>query len=243
MSQQFFRPRLSTAINVHGTKANPDGSCARTNNRQLFSSWFRCKSLRVRRGRCGNVCFHRHQNWVRTIKTCFSSFKTSYHRTKKIGTDLVRPNDVHTKRVGLVPPHATIPTSKPTRTAAHIRGLPVLHYLKLFEPTRTAAHIRGQPVLHYLKLFAISVAHTDLQYICSNSACRVHTTQTELSKSLEAPSILFVFMLILLRALTCNRRVTAKHNGTRKKSIISSAAHTLQGTPCMMHRRCDFCRY
>ena len=67
VSQRVFRPRLSTALNVHGTKASPDGSRTRTNNRQLFSNWFRWKSLRVRRGRCGNVCFHRHQNWVPLI--------------------------------------------------------------------------------------------------------------------------------------------------------------------------------
>ena len=58
---QVLRPRLCTALSVHGTKASSDGSCARTNDRQLFSCWFRCKSLRVRRDGSGNVRFHRHQ--------------------------------------------------------------------------------------------------------------------------------------------------------------------------------------
>ena len=50
----------SRLLNAHGTKASPDGSCASANNSQPFSCWFCCKSLRLRRGRCGNVCFHRH---------------------------------------------------------------------------------------------------------------------------------------------------------------------------------------
>ena len=58
---QVLRPRLSTAPSVHCTKASADGSCARTNDRQLFSCWFCCKSLRVRRDRRDSVWFHRHQ--------------------------------------------------------------------------------------------------------------------------------------------------------------------------------------
>ena len=45
VSQHFSRPRLSTALNVHGTKANPDGSCARTNDSRFFTSWFRYELL------------------------------------------------------------------------------------------------------------------------------------------------------------------------------------------------------
>ena len=57
LSQHFFGhvcPPHSTYTD--GTKASPDGSCAHTNSSQLFLCWFRCKSLRNRRGRCGNVC-------------------------------------------------------------------------------------------------------------------------------------------------------------------------------------------
>ena len=75
VSQRSFRPRLSTAINVHGTKASPNGSRARTKNRQLFWNWFRCKSLRVCRGRCGNV--HRHQNWAPILFVEFSKHRTN----------------------------------------------------------------------------------------------------------------------------------------------------------------------
>ena len=81
VSQHFFRPRLSTALNVHGSKASSDGSRARTNNGQLFSNWFRSKSLRVRRGGCGNVCFHRHQKKLGSYHF-FRVFKTSYRRTR-----------------------------------------------------------------------------------------------------------------------------------------------------------------
>ena len=52
---KFFGHVCPPHSSVHGTKASSDGSCARTNDRQLFSRWFRCKSLRVRRDRCGNV--------------------------------------------------------------------------------------------------------------------------------------------------------------------------------------------
>ena len=83
VSQHFFRPRLSTALNVHGTKASLDGSRARTNNRQLFSTWFCCKSSRVFRGRCGNVCFHHHQNWVPTLFFEFSKHRTNVPELKQ----------------------------------------------------------------------------------------------------------------------------------------------------------------
>ena len=101
VSQHSFRPRLSTALNVHGTKASHDGSSARTNNRQLFSNWFRCKSLRVRRGRCGNVCFHRHQNWVPL--SFFSSFLNNvptYQNCKTLLNRVICPmqNDKSTAR-------------------------------------------------------------------------------------------------------------------------------------------------
>ena len=109
VSQHFFRPRLSTALNVHSTKTSPDGSCARTNGSQLFSSWFRYRLLKVRRGRCCKVCFHGHQNWVPITIKCFQVFKTSYHRARNIGIELVRPNDVPAKRVELVPTHDNPP--------------------------------------------------------------------------------------------------------------------------------------
>ena len=44
----------------------PTGPVHAQMTENLFSNWFRCKSLRVRRGRCGNLCFHRHQHWVPT---------------------------------------------------------------------------------------------------------------------------------------------------------------------------------
>ena len=80
VSQRSFRPRLSTAINVHGTKASPNGSRARTKNRQLFWNWFRCKSLRVCRGRCGKV--RRHQNWVPILFVEFSKYRTNVPELK-----------------------------------------------------------------------------------------------------------------------------------------------------------------
>ena len=64
----FFLPRLSTALNVHGTKTSLERFRSRAKNRQLFfSNWFRCTSLRVLRGRWGNECFHCQQNWASTI--------------------------------------------------------------------------------------------------------------------------------------------------------------------------------
>ena len=35
--EHFFRPRLFTALNAHGTNASPSGLCPRTHNRETFS--------------------------------------------------------------------------------------------------------------------------------------------------------------------------------------------------------------
>ena len=55
--QHRNRPRRSTAFNADGTNASPDGLCARTNKKEVFSCWSCCKSVRVGRARRGNVCF------------------------------------------------------------------------------------------------------------------------------------------------------------------------------------------
>ena len=76
-----FRSPFSTAFNGHSTKGSPDGFCACTNNTQSFTCWFCCKSLRVRRSRCGNVIFHRHDDWVRIVlRSTRTLFKFSKHR-------------------------------------------------------------------------------------------------------------------------------------------------------------------
>ena len=52
VTQHFFRPRLSTALNAHGTNVSPGGLCARTQTKET-SCWCGC---RVGRARCGNLC-------------------------------------------------------------------------------------------------------------------------------------------------------------------------------------------
>ena len=122
------------------------------------------KSSRVRRGGCAaETCFF--TGITPGFLSEFNAFqvcKTSYHRTRNIGTELVRPNDVRTKRVEPVPPNDIIrPTCKRTR--------------------RAAAHIRGFPVLQYLIFFVTSAAHIELQNnYCITTACPVNTTRTEL---------------------------------------------------------------
>ena len=58
--QHRNRPLRSTALNVYGTNASPDGLCGRTHTIEAFSCWFCCKPFRVDRARRGNVCFERH---------------------------------------------------------------------------------------------------------------------------------------------------------------------------------------
>ena len=55
---------MSTALKVHGTVASPDVFCApkKMTANYSFFELVRFKSLRVRRGKCGNMCFHKHQS-------------------------------------------------------------------------------------------------------------------------------------------------------------------------------------
>ena len=55
--QHRNRPLRSTALNVYGTNASPDGLYTRTHTNESFSCWFCCKSFRVDRARRGNVFF------------------------------------------------------------------------------------------------------------------------------------------------------------------------------------------
>ena len=62
----FFGPRLSTALDAHGTNASPGGLCGRTRTNESFSCWCGCKSsLRVGRAMCGNVCRHMAGPWLK----------------------------------------------------------------------------------------------------------------------------------------------------------------------------------
>lgn len=55
-----FRPLLSTALNVHGSKASPNGLCPRTHTNGPFLCGFCCRSFKVGPTRGCNLCVQRH---------------------------------------------------------------------------------------------------------------------------------------------------------------------------------------
>ena len=69
----FFRPRLTTALNAHGTNSSPGGLCARTHTRGSFLCWCGGKLFIVDRAGCGNVSRHMAGPWFEKTKPTTAS--------------------------------------------------------------------------------------------------------------------------------------------------------------------------